>query len=257
MKLTVFLLALTTSVVVAQEKKTRPSDKHAAAPQAVSTKDAPPAAGPYSQAIKAGEFVFVAGQVPRDPATNKVIEGDITAQTDRVLKNVAAILAAAGTSMNHVVRTTVFLKNVSDFAKMNEVYTTYFKTNPPARTTQADGPCARRRTSLGFPGNLYAEEECMPDEKATHAQAQLQLQLYDLRREAKLRPGNVHSAEGWEEVLLPEIKRWQERLILTLLRIKSMTQMVAFERCEQHEGHPPSRFGSPLVRPCAGRSTTG
>ena len=144
MKLTVFLLVLTTSVVVAQEKKTRPSDKHGAAPQAVSTKDAPPAAGPYSQAIKAGEFVFVAGQVPRDPATNKVIEGEITAQTDRVLKNVAAILAAAGTDMNRVVRTTVFLKNVSDFAKMNEVYTTYFKTNPPARTTVgvADLPAA-------------------------------------------------------------------------------------------------------------------
>src|SRR5947209_16508034 len=81
-----------------------------AAKEAVSTKDAPAAAGPYSQGIKAGGFVFAAGQIARDPATNKVVEGDIKAQTERVLKNLAAILTAAGTSMDRAVKVTVFLK---------------------------------------------------------------------------------------------------------------------------------------------------
>src|SRR5919109_2386363 len=85
-----------------------------ASKQPVSTKDAPPAAGPYSQAIKAGGFVFAAGQIARDPATNKV-EGDIKAQTERVLKNLSAVLGAAGTSMERAVKVTVFLKNIGDF----------------------------------------------------------------------------------------------------------------------------------------------
>src|SRR5437763_7420374 len=106
-----------------------------AAKEAVSTKDAPAAAGPYSQGIKAGGFVFAAGQIARDPATNKVVEGDIKAQTERVLKNLAAILTAAGTSMDRAVKTTVFLKNISDFQAMNEVYAKFFTTAPPARTT--------------------------------------------------------------------------------------------------------------------------
>src|SRR2546428_13747919 len=89
--------------------------------EAVSTKDAPPAAGPYSQAIKAGGFVFAAGQIGRDPATNKVVEGDVKAQTERTLKNLSAVLAAAGTSMDRAVKVTVFLKNISDFQAMNEV----------------------------------------------------------------------------------------------------------------------------------------
>ena len=106
-----------------------------AAKEAVSTKDAPAAAGPYSQGIKAGGFVFAAGQIARDPATNKVVEGDIKAQTERVLKNLAAILTAAGTSMDRAVKVTVFLKNISDFQAMNEVYAKFFTTAPPARTT--------------------------------------------------------------------------------------------------------------------------
>lgn len=101
----------------------------------VQTNDAPRAIGPYSQAIKAGEFVFCAGQIGRDPATNKLVEGDIAAQTDRVLKNLSAVLTAAGTDMGHVVKTTVYLKNISDFAAMNEVYGKYFKDAPPARAT--------------------------------------------------------------------------------------------------------------------------
>ncbi len=101
----------------------------------VSTTDAPAAIGPYSQGIKAGGFVFVSGQVAIDPATNRLIEGDIRAQTERVLKNVSAILDAAGTSLDQVVKTTVFLKNMEDFVPMNEVYATFFGAEPPARAT--------------------------------------------------------------------------------------------------------------------------
>ncbi|MGH9602668.1 MAG: RidA family protein [Terriglobales bacterium] len=101
----------------------------------VSTTDAPRAIGPYSQGIKAGGFVFVSGQVAIDPATNQLIEGDIRAQTERVLRNVSAILEAAGTSLDQVVKTTVFLKNMEDFVPMNEVYATFFDAEPPARAT--------------------------------------------------------------------------------------------------------------------------
>ncbi len=101
----------------------------------VEAKDAPKPIGPYSQAIKAGEFVFCAGQTARDPITNKLIEGDVSAQTDRVLKNISAVLTAAGTDLDHVVKTTVYLKNMSDFNAMNEVYGRFFKDAPPARTT--------------------------------------------------------------------------------------------------------------------------
>ncbi len=101
----------------------------------VSTKDAPQAIGPYSQAIKAGEFVFLSGQIAIDPATSNIIQGDIAAQTDRVLKNISAVLTAAGTSLDRVVKTTVFLKNMSEFAAMNEVYGRYWKSAPPARST--------------------------------------------------------------------------------------------------------------------------
>jgi len=101
----------------------------------VSTKDAPQAIGPYSQAIKAGDFVFSSGQIAIDPATSNVIQGDIAAQTDRVLKNISAILTAAGTSLERVVKTTVFLKNMAEFAAMNEVYARFWKSAPPARST--------------------------------------------------------------------------------------------------------------------------
>lgn len=101
----------------------------------ISTKDAPQAIGPYSQAIRANGLVFVSGQVAIDPATQQVISGDVTAQTDRVLKNLAAILKAAGTGLDKVVRSGVFLKNMGDFAAMNEVYGRYFSSAPPARST--------------------------------------------------------------------------------------------------------------------------
>ena len=103
-KLTVvFVLALTTSLALARDKKDK-GGKQAPAPQAVATKDAPPASGPYSQGIKAGEFVFAAGQVGRDPASGKLVEGGIAEQTDRALKNQSAVLTAAGTSTDNRLR---------------------------------------------------------------------------------------------------------------------------------------------------------
>jgi 2-iminobutanoate/2-iminopropanoate deaminase len=101
----------------------------------VATEQAPRAIGPYSQAIRAAGLIFTSGQVAIDPATQQVIAGDVSAQTDRVLKNLAAILAASGSTLGKVLRCTVFLKNMGDFAAMNEVYGRYFKEAPPARST--------------------------------------------------------------------------------------------------------------------------
>jgi 2-iminobutanoate/2-iminopropanoate deaminase len=101
----------------------------------ISTNDGPKAIGPYSQAIRANGFVFVSGQVALDPVTNTLVTGDIAFQTDRVLKNLDGILKAAGTGLQKVVKSTVFLKNMNDFAAMNEVYGHYFSSAPPARST--------------------------------------------------------------------------------------------------------------------------
>ena len=103
--------------------------------QAVSTPSAPQAIGPYSQGIRAGSLLFVSGQVPIDPATGNVIEGDIAAQTHRVFQNIGEILKAGGASFEHVVRTTVFLADMNDFGAMNAVYATYFSAPAPARAT--------------------------------------------------------------------------------------------------------------------------
>jgi 2-iminobutanoate/2-iminopropanoate deaminase len=101
----------------------------------VITEHAPQAIGPYSQAIKAGGFVFVSGQIPIDPTTGLIAQSEVAAQTDRVLQNLKAILTAAGTSLDNVVKTTVFLKSMGDFAAMNEVYARFWKKAPPARST--------------------------------------------------------------------------------------------------------------------------
>jgi 2-iminobutanoate/2-iminopropanoate deaminase len=101
----------------------------------IATDHAPKAIGPYSQAIRGAGLVFTSGQVALDPATQQVIAGDIAAQTDRVLKNLSAVLQAAGTSLDKALRCTVFLKNMGDFGAMNEVYSRYFGAAPPARTT--------------------------------------------------------------------------------------------------------------------------
>ncbi len=103
--------------------------------EVIATAHAPQAIGPYSQAIRAAGLIFTSGQVPIDPATQQVITGDISAQTDRVLKNIDAILKASGSTLDKVVRCTVFLKNMGDFAAMNEVYGRYFKEAPPSRST--------------------------------------------------------------------------------------------------------------------------
>jgi len=103
--------------------------------QGARSEDAPKAVGPYSQAILAGELVFCSGQIPLDPATGQLVEGDIAAQTGRVLDNLAAVLAAAGSDLAHVVKTTVFLADLGDFAAMNEAYATRFGEHRPARST--------------------------------------------------------------------------------------------------------------------------
>ena len=103
--------------------------------EAIATEQAPKAIGPYSQAIRAQGLIFTSGQIPIDPATSQIIAGDVSAQTDRVLKNLAAILQASGSSLEKVLRCTVFLKNMGDFTAMNEVYGRYFKQAPPARST--------------------------------------------------------------------------------------------------------------------------
>ena len=101
----------------------------------ISTDKGPKAIGPYSQAVKAGGFIFTAGQVAFDPATNQIIEGDVARQTTRVLENLKAIVEAAGSSFDRAVKATVYLKDMNDFAAMNEVYARFFTTNPPARST--------------------------------------------------------------------------------------------------------------------------
>ncbi len=101
----------------------------------ISTPNAPAAIGPYSQAVRSGNLLFLSGQIPLDPATGQIIAGDIAAQTERVLKNLAAILEAAGSGLNRVLKTTVYLKDLSEFGRMNEVYGKFFGEKPPARAT--------------------------------------------------------------------------------------------------------------------------
>lgn len=101
----------------------------------ISSPDAPAAVGPYSQGISAGPWLFTAGQIPLDPATGELVEGDAEVQTKRVLENLKALLAARGFDFSNVVKTTVFLTDLADFAKMNAVYATYFKEPFPARST--------------------------------------------------------------------------------------------------------------------------
>lgn len=101
----------------------------------ISTENAPGAIGPYSQAIKTGNLVFCSGQIPIDVKTGEFVSGDIAEQTEQVLKNLSAVLEAAGSSLNNVVKTVVFLADMNDFAAMNDVYARYFSDNKPARAT--------------------------------------------------------------------------------------------------------------------------
>lgn len=103
--------------------------------ETIHTDKAPKALGPYSQAIKAGGFIYTAGQVGVDPKTSEIVPGGIEAETRQVLINIKNILEAAGSSLDHVVKTTVYLRDIQDFSAMNGVYATFFPENPPARTT--------------------------------------------------------------------------------------------------------------------------
>ncbi len=123
-------VAVAPAVVSGEDNKSAPARAKLAA---ISTDRAPRPVGPFSQAIKANGFVFVAGQVARDPKTGQVIEDDITLQTERVMENIKAILEAAGSSLDRAVKTTVYLKDMNDFDAMGKVYSRYFPSNPPAR----------------------------------------------------------------------------------------------------------------------------
>lgn len=120
--------------------------------EVIATKNAPAAIGPYSQAITANGFLFTAGQIPLDPATGKLVEGDVTAQTERVMENLAAVLAEAGSSFEQVVKTTCFLANLDDFAAFNAVYARYFTAAPPARSTVQ---------AARLPAGAQVEVECV------------------------------------------------------------------------------------------------
>lgn len=118
----------------------------------ISTDRAPGAIGPYSQAVKAGDLLFCSGQIPIDPATGEFVSDDIAEQTEQVLKNLAAVLDAAGADLASVVKTTVFLQDMSDFAAMNEVYARHFDETKPARATVA---------AAGLPKGARVEIECV------------------------------------------------------------------------------------------------
>jgi len=120
--------------------------------QIIATENAPKAIGPYSQAVIWNGIVFLSGQIPLDPATGQVMEGDVVAQTERVLENIRAVLETAGSSLDLVLKTTVFLKNMGDFPRMNEVYARYFGANSPARSTVE---------AARLPRDVQVEIECI------------------------------------------------------------------------------------------------
>jgi 2-iminobutanoate/2-iminopropanoate deaminase len=123
---------------------------------AISTPLAPAAIGPYSQAIRSGYLVFLSGQIPLDPQTGNIVEGDAAVQTARVLQNLSAILEAAGSSLGQVLKTTVYLRDLADFAMMNEVYARFFDDTPPAR---AIVEVARLPRNVSVEIDLIAEVE--------------------------------------------------------------------------------------------------
>jgi 2-iminobutanoate/2-iminopropanoate deaminase len=120
--------------------------------QVIHSDKAPKAAGPYSHAIVANGFVFVAGQTGIDPAAGQLVPGGVVEQTAQAIKNLSSILESAGTSLQNVVKTTVFLHSIADFQAMNKVYGEYFSSNPPARTTVGD---------IDLPGGAQVEMECI------------------------------------------------------------------------------------------------
>src|SRR3954451_16794855 len=120
--------------------------------QIIATENAPKAIGPYSQAVVWNGLVFLSGQIPLDASSGQLIEGDVVAQTERVLENIRAVLEASGSSFDRVLKTTVFLKNMGDFPRMNDVYGRYFGVNPPARSTVE---------AARLPRDVQVEIECI------------------------------------------------------------------------------------------------
>ena len=120
----------------------------------IRTANAPAPIGPYSQAVRAGGFVFASGQIAIDPASGETVAGDVAAETRRVLDNLRAVLQEAGTSLDRVVKTTIYLRDMKDFAKVNEVYATYFRKDPPARATVQ---------AAALPKGLAVEIDCIAE----------------------------------------------------------------------------------------------
>ena len=116
------------------------------------TSEAPAAIGPYSQGMRSGRFLFCSGQIPLDPKSGEIVSGDIATQTRRVMDNIAALLRAEGLTFDHVVKTTIFLTNLGDFQTVNEIYGSYFKQDPPARSTVQVSATAER-SQCGNRGN--------------------------------------------------------------------------------------------------------
>jgi 2-iminobutanoate/2-iminopropanoate deaminase len=134
----------------------------------VSTNEAPAAVGPYSQAIRVGQFVFTAGQIPLDPKSGQIVSEDISEQARRVLDNLTAVLAAENLTFDHIVKTTIFLTDMNDFAAVNEVYAGYFSSQPPARSTVAVS---------ALPKGARVEIECIAVSDQTPAGGQLSVDV--------------------------------------------------------------------------------
>ena len=134
----------------------------------VSTTDAPAAVGPYSQAVRVGQFVFTAGQIPLDPKTGVIVSDDISEQARRVLDNLTAVLKAENLTFSHIVKTTIFLTDMADFQAVNEVYATYFSDIPPARSTDAVS---------ALPKGARVEIECIAVSDQTPAGGQLSVDV--------------------------------------------------------------------------------
>jgi 2-iminobutanoate/2-iminopropanoate deaminase len=136
----------------------------------VSTTDAPAAVGPYSQAVRVGQFLFTAGQIPLDPKTGVIVSEDISEQARRVLDNLTAVLKAENLTFDHIIKTTIFLTSMDDFQAVNEVYATYFSAQPPARSTVAVS---------ALPKGARVEIECIAVSDQRPAGGQLSVEVYE------------------------------------------------------------------------------
>ena len=140
--------------------------------QIIATLGAPAAIGPYSQAVRAGDFIFLSGQIPLDPHTGELVSGDVTIQARRVMENLAAVLRAADAKFSDVVRATIYMTNLDDFAKVNEVYGSYFGNEPPARATVQVAALPRgAEVEIDMIAHLGARDRCQRKLKAMRARS--------------------------------------------------------------------------------------